>query len=238
MKHRIATDSMAREFRLLRNRIEAEIHAPAVLLVTSATERDGAGLTAYGLAESLSKTHQRTALLTTSAATLNAPDWSTPASPALRRRASDRLDTGKILVEGGLSVVSVSHERLATISRSSMATLVQGLRSEHDYVVIDGGGLPDNTFGLLLLASADAVLVSFLCGRQLLPADRAMLDTLEKSEAKMLGVVMNDRIAIDHFNDTVPKNEPGVEHITVTEKPPMALGQRLEVALQRIGKSF
>ena len=57
MKHRIATDSMAREFRLLRNRIEAEIHAPAVLLVTSATERDGAGLTAYGLAESLSKTH-------------------------------------------------------------------------------------------------------------------------------------------------------------------------------------
>jgi len=101
MKHRISTDSLAREFRLLRNRIEAEVHAPAVLLVTSATDRDGAGLTAYGLAESLSKTHQRTALLTTSA-TPAQTEWSAglPA-PRQRRRSSDRLDAGNIKMDGG-----------------------------------------------------------------------------------------------------------------------------------------
>jgi Mrp family chromosome partitioning ATPase len=239
MKHRIATDSLGREFRLLRNRIEAEIHAPAVLLVTSATDRDGAGLTAYGLAESLSKTHQRTALLTTSATALPPGEWSSPAMPSQRRRATDRLEAGNTTVEGGLSIVSISHERLATISRSSIAALVQGLRAEHDYVVIDGGGLPDNTFGLLLLASADAILVAFLAGRQQVTADRTMLDTIEKSEAKVLGVVMNDQETIDHFNDRVQKLDPGVaRNVTVSKAPATPLVQRLEVALQRLGKSF
>jgi Mrp family chromosome partitioning ATPase len=241
MKHRIATDSLAREFRLLRNRIEAEVHAPAVLLVTSATDRDGAGLTAYGLAESLSKTHQRTALLTTSA-TPTPTEWSSglPA-PRQRRRSSDRLDAGNIKMDGGFSIVSVSNERLATISRASIAELVSDLRAEHDYVVIDGGSLPENTFGLLLLPSADATLVAFLAGRPQLPADRTMLDTLEKAEAKILGVVMNDQATIDHFVEQIPKREPGMER-DVVEVPsivatPSTLARRLEVALPRIGKT-
>jgi Mrp family chromosome partitioning ATPase len=242
MKHRIATDSLAREFRLLRNRIEAEVHAPAVILVTSATDRDGAGLTAYGLAESLSKTHQRTALLTTSATPVPT-EWSSSgvAAPRQRRRSSDRLDAGNINMEGGFSIVSVSHERLATISRASIAELVSDLRAEHDYVVIDGGSLPENTFGLLLLPSATATLIAFLAGRQQLPADRTMLDTLEKAETKVLGVVMNDQATIDNFVEQIPKREPGIER-EVVEAPaklptPSTLARRLEVALPRIGKS-
>jgi Mrp family chromosome partitioning ATPase len=236
MKRHVATDSLAREFRLLRNRIEAEIHSPAALLVTSATDRDGAALTAYGLAESLSRTHQRTALLTTSTSTVQ-PDWPVGV-PAQRRRATDRLDaSGDLKVEGGFSIISVSPERLATISRSSIAELVLELRAKHDYVVIDGGGLPENTFGLLLLPSADAVLVAFLAGRQQTSADRAMLDTLEKAERKILGVVMNDQATINRFNDQVPKREPGLEReAVVTEKPTTSLSQRFDVALGRTGK--
>jgi Mrp family chromosome partitioning ATPase len=243
MKHHLATDPLTHEFRLLRNRIEAEIHAPGVLLVTSATDNDGANLTAYGLAESLSKTHQRTALLTTSTTAATTPESSLPATQTPRRRASDRLDGGNIAGAGGFSIVSVSHERLATISRSSMAGLVQGLRAEHDYVVIDAGGLPDNSFGLLLLTSADAVLIAFRAGRQQLAADRTMLDTLEKSEAKLLGVVMNDQGAIGHFEETATKREPGMTRESVTGEtngvPVLSpFLRRFDGTLQRIGKSI
>ena len=240
MNHRISTDSLAREFRLLRNRIEAEVHAPAVLLVTSATDRDGAGLTAYGLAESLSKTHQRTALLTTSA-TVAQTEWSSgsPAPRQQRRRASDRLDGGKV-DGGGFSIVSVSQERVATISRANIAELVSDLRAENDYVVIDGGSLPENTFGLLLLPSADATLVAFLTGRPQLPADRTMLDTLEKAETKILGVVMNEKATIDHFVEQIPKREPGIQReadAPAKVVTPTTLARQFEVAVPRIRKS-
>jgi Mrp family chromosome partitioning ATPase len=92
MKHRIVPDSLSREFRLLRNRIESEIQGPAVLLVTSASDGDGASLTAYGIAESLSRTHQRTALVTTAAVGHGPEPVGAPApAPALvRARGDDR----------------------------------------------------------------------------------------------------------------------------------------------------
>lgn len=233
MKHRIQTDSMTREFRLLRNRIEAEIQSPAVILVTSATQRDGASLTAYGLAESMSKTHQRTALITTAAPI---EPLGVPASgePVLRRRASDRLG-GSNEQAGGLKVISISQERLTTISRANVASLIADLRVEHDFVVIDGSDLPNNSFALLLVTLADAALVTFLSGRQQTPQDRVMLDTLERSETKMLGVVMTDQAAVDHFNQTGDGSSEPQQHVAV-KKPTQNAIQRLEVALQRIGK--
>jgi Mrp family chromosome partitioning ATPase len=234
MKGRIVTDSLSHEFRLLRNRVEAEVHAPAVILVTSATDRDGAGLTAYGLAESLSKTHQRTALVTTSMPAPDEPQTLAPGPQAPRRRASDRLEGGSSVAPGQLSIVAISHERLTTISRSSVASLVAGLRAENDYVVIDGGDLPKNSFALLLVASADATLVTFLSGRQQTPADRVMLDTLERAEAKMLGVVVTDQEAIDHFaqRDVATENL----EITVAKSAPKRLIHSLEIALHRLAK--
>ncbi len=235
MKHRIALDSLSREFRLLRNRIEAEIHAPAVILVTSATERDGTGLAAYGLAESMSRAHQRAALVTTAAPSIAAQEWALPTQPALRRRASDRLEAGTAAMPGGLTVVAISQERLATISRSSVAEMVADLRAKHDYVVIDGGDLPNNSFALLLVASVDAVLVSFLAGRQETPSDRIMLDTLERSEAKMLGVTMTDQSTINHFAQHDSEHEP--EPLPEPKRAnPIRAG--LEITLQRIGKAL
>jgi Mrp family chromosome partitioning ATPase len=235
MKGRIQTDSMTREFRLLRNRIEAEIHAPAVLLVTSATVRDGAGPTAYGLAESLSKTHQRTVLVTTSSPPTSKQQLLAPSPVTLRRRASDSLEGG-LAKAGGLSVVTISHERIATISRSNVASLMQELRTDYDYVVVDGGDLPSSGFALLLVASVDAVLVTFLAGRQQTPQDRIVLDTLERTEAKMLGIVMIDQESIDHFAQRDVSSES--REIPIAKKAGNPLVQRLEVALQRIGKPF
>jgi Mrp family chromosome partitioning ATPase len=182
VKRRTTTEGMTREFRYLRTRIESEVESPALVFVTSATERDGAGHTAFGLAESLSRSYQRTALITTDAtlcASGGSPD-------------GERGD-------GTLSLVCISPERLTTMSRNSTAALLKRLRAENDYVVIDGGNLPGNGFALLLLPAADAVLVTFRSGRAQQPADRAMLDTLERSEAKMLGVVMTDAGALEEY---------------------------------------
>jgi hypothetical protein len=50
---------------------------------------------------------------------------------------------------------------------------------------------------------------------------------------------MNDQETIDHFNDRVQKLDPGVaRNVTVSKAPATPLVQRLEVALQRLGKSF
>jgi Mrp family chromosome partitioning ATPase len=240
MKHRITTDSHAHEFRMLRNRIEAEIHAPAVLLVTSATDRDGVALTAYGLAESLSKTHQRAALVTTALPVVNPGNGEAQAEQAPRRRSSDRLG-GAERGPGRLSIVAISPERLATISRSNVAEMLAELRAEHDYVVIDAGDLPNNSFGLLISTLADAILVAFLIGRPQVPGDRTMLDTLERSEAKILGVVMNDKATIDLFlQQSGGEPAPPLKLDDPASQPrrEFALNRRLEFSRLRNGKAI
>ncbi len=200
MKGRILpTDSHVHEFRLLRNRIESEIHAPALVFVTSAVDGDGAGFAAHGLAESLSKTHQRTVLVT-SDATLATPAAEPAPVEELRRRASDRVDAaGRPLHGGAFSVVCLSPERVATISRSRVAEMVLELRANNDYVVVDAGNLANNGLGLLLLSSADVTIVAFRAGRSQHDADRLMLDALERAESKVFGVVMTSQESIDAF---------------------------------------
>jgi Mrp family chromosome partitioning ATPase len=213
MKQRIVTDTVAREFRLLRNRVEAEIKGRAVLLITSATDGDGASLTAYGLAESLSRTHQRTALVTTAAVGHGPVPVGAPLPPprANSRRAEDRVDAARSVHDGRLSVLAVSHERVTTMSRNDVAEMLEQLREQYDYVVIDGGDLPNSGFGLLFVSSADGVLISFRTGRKQVAGDRVMLDALERSESKVLGLVMNDQVTIDHFtqqDEPVEASEP------------------------------
>jgi Mrp family chromosome partitioning ATPase len=225
---------MVHEFRLLRNRIEAEIHAPALLLVTSATSDDGAGFTAYGLAESLGKTNQRTVLVTLDSS-LSTPVSGLAPEPVYRRRATDPVtERPRPARAGSFSVVTISQERLSTISRTSVAELVNELRSENDFVVIDAGHLPTNSFGLLLVTLADAVLVAFRSGRVQQAADQLMLDMLERAESKILGVVMTDQVAIDHFNH---RNDPLDPVKRVSERRSVSLlAKRLEVALSRLGR--
>jgi Mrp family chromosome partitioning ATPase len=248
MKGRITLDSMVHEFRLLRNRIESEIHAPALVFVTSATDDDGAGLTAYGLAESLSKTNQRIVLVTTDPTITSGPSADDPtAPPVFRRRASDRLESGsrpsRAHGDGRFEVISVSPERLTTISRSNVAEMFQDLRSRHDYVVIDAGNLPKNSFALLLVGLADVALVAFRSGRAQQPADRTMLDTLERAETKILGAVMTDTAAIEHFArrnepEPVAQRAPAPAVAPAPQREPAAfVTKRLGFAFNRIGKS-
>lgn len=239
MKNRIVPDTLAREFRLLRNRIEAAIQGPATLLVTSASDGDGASLTAYGIAQSLSRTHQRTALVTTAAVGHGPQPVGEAAPPPARRRPADGPDAG----DGRLAIVAVSYERVATIARSNVADMLAELRSQFDYIVIDGGDLPNNGFGLLFVGATDGVLISFRTGRKQLEADRLMLDALERSEAKVLGVVMNEQSAIDRFyqEDVALQSDgspaPATLEPAVAPAYPGPLGNVIGGALQRIGRT-
>jgi Mrp family chromosome partitioning ATPase len=235
MKRRLSKDAMSREFRFLRTRIEAEVQAPALLFVTSATDRDGACLTAFGLAESLSRSHQRAVLVTTDPAAFPAADSSSEPTP-LRRRASDTLEPVRSAQrgDGTFSVVSISPERLTTISRSSVAALMKRLRAENEYVVVDAGDLPTNSFGQLLLPSADAALVTFRCGRSQQPADRTMLETLERCDAKLMGVVMTDEGAIQEF----ARRDEGETVADLPQRRKAAAGgERLNITLHPAEKS-
>jgi Mrp family chromosome partitioning ATPase len=240
MKHRnISADSLAHEFRLLRNRIESATVAPALVFVTSATDEDGTGFAAQGIAASLSRTHQRTVLITTDA-TL-APPSSGEMVGGLRRRASDRVDSAQLAASSssGFSVVCLSPERVSTISRTRVAEMVQELRASNDYVVVDGGNLAENGLGLLLVSSADIAVVAFRAGRSEQPADRLMMDALERAESKVIGVVMTDQESLEHFAQSKASAENpadvAVERELVERKPAML--RRLEVVLNRLVRS-
>jgi Mrp family chromosome partitioning ATPase len=228
VKGRHANEPMAREFRILRTRIEAEISPPAILLVASATARDGAGLTAFGLAESLSNSDQRTVLIATETMSTGSPG-------RIRNGLTQAPATPLKKGDGPFPVISFTAERLATMSRTNVAALMQRLRGEYDYVVVEAGDFPKNSFGVLVLSSADAALVTFRSGRSEAPADRTMIDTLERSKAKLLGVVMLDEAAIE-------EHARGREAEKPTEwspyRKPSAAGERLNITLGRAEKTF
>jgi hypothetical protein len=235
MSHRnLLADSLGREFRLLRNRIEAQIHAPALVFVTSATDEDGSGFAAHGIASSLSRTHQRTVLVTTDPTFV--PPVKAEPDGVRGRRASDKVTIGDRPPNSGeFSVVCLSPERVATISRTRVAEMVQELRASNDYVVVDAGNLAKNGLGLLLAGSADVAIVAFRAGRMEQQADRLMLDALERAESKVIGVVMTDQEAIDHFGQR--DAEPAVATAMPTEPKRAAVLKRIELALSRLVRS-
>jgi Mrp family chromosome partitioning ATPase len=235
MRARMTTDLLAHEFRLLRNRIEAEMQAPALLFVTSATAGDGAGFAAHGIAESLSRTHQRTVLITSDPSlAASAPGMATRTPQ--RRRASDKFESSDNRFDSGdFAVVCLSPERVATISRSRVGEMVQELRSNNDYVVIDAGNLAKNGLGLLLVGSADVAIVAFRSGRAQQEADRLMLSYLERAEARVLGVVMTDQEALEQFAER-EKTVRVAERSTEQPRPAAVLKQ-LELAIARLVKS-
>jgi Mrp family chromosome partitioning ATPase len=206
-----------------------------LIFVTSATDSDGTGFAAHGIASSLSRTHQRTVLVTSDASLAPPPTEGEAAGTTPRRRASDRVEMGERTQNGGgFSVVCLSAERVATISRSRVGEMVQELRSANDYVVVDAGNLAKNGLGLLLVASADVSIVAFRAGRAEEPEDRLMLDALERAECKVIGVVMTDQEAIDHFAN---RNEPAPAVEVLPEPKRVPVLKQIEIALNRLVRS-
>jgi Mrp family chromosome partitioning ATPase len=231
--NRALTDSLALEYRLLRNKIESKLETPAVILVTSATDDDGTSLTAQAIAESFSSSNQRTVLVTSDRSAHLSATSAYPGGADIRRFKMDKFGAAhRSSAEEQLSVVWVSPDDIATISHSSVAALLQRLRDEYAFVVVDGPSLPQNPLALLLAPVANGILVAFRSGRQRCPADTSLLESLAESSATMLGVVMSDRATIDLFAERTVNDVPSVAEAAMRQV------DHRDVGLRQAGESF
>lgn len=183
MKDRLMSELISRGFETVRNQIEAEVQAPSVILITSATAGDGASRTAFGIAAAFASAAQRTVLVEADG---EAAVRACPVS------------------NGSFSVLSLETELKPLLTRRSAESFIQQLRGAHEYILIGAGGLLESRQALMLAPFADAVILSLCIGRQQLAADRAIMKMLERLGANVLGVVTMNRNTIREFNVPEP----------------------------------
>jgi Mrp family chromosome partitioning ATPase len=174
---------LASKFQLLRVRIESDVKLASVIMVTSAHANDGKTLTAYGLAECLTKVGHRTALVDTCSAS----------NGVAKRWSSDAL-------ERNFPILSLSSQESGpTASRDAVYAFVEQMRSRYDYTIVDAAPLMSNSVAMLLAGSVDAVLLAVRHGRAPSEDDELMVQTLRHLRAKVLGVIASAPESIAEF---------------------------------------
>jgi cellulose biosynthesis protein BcsQ len=185
------------ELQMLRAKIEVGAPHPAAIFVTSALPGDGKTLTAFGLAACLGKAGHRTVLI-------NADSSAT--APNERRRPPDLRSLENAEVKrfcrpskhGAFSTITLASEATEG-SRHAIEGLVNKLRNEFEYVIVDTNALPESNLAVYFAQMADAIIVTVCIRRAKTPADLVLIRSLEESPATMLGVVAVARTAIADF---------------------------------------
>ncbi len=165
--------------------------APRVVAVASAVGGEGTSVLAVQLAVSLARAGRRTLLLDAN----------------LRRPAAERalgLTKGSGLAEvlrgeaalpaaerlWVLPAGAADPRALQGLSRDSVQTVIDQLKRDYEYIVIDCAPVLPCADGLLLAQRADAVLVSVLAGASAVPTVHAAWQRLAALGARLLGVVV------------------------------------------------
>jgi CobQ/CobB/MinD/ParA nucleotide binding domain len=171
------------EFQLLRAYIEREIPERAVVLVTSAKAGDGKSLTAYSLADCLARSGRRTALVDATA------KGSLALPPA--ERGNPDLD---------LAVYVPMPKPQSPLSREATRQFVEEVRSSHEFTIIDSAALLSNEMAMALAQAVDGVLLAVRVGRAPSDIDELTVRMLDRTGARVLGVVAAAPQAIDRFD--------------------------------------
>jgi Mrp family chromosome partitioning ATPase len=160
------------QMQLLRSRVEAELPRPAIILVTSAARGDGKSLVAQSLAESFLRAGHRAALvhLTKGVAERSELPEIAPAQDAADTAAGDRFEA-----------------------------MVTKMRAGYDFTVVDGRPLLQNSAAVSLATLVDGILIVVRVGRPETTADAAMMRTLKRASARVVGVVAAEAQAIADF---------------------------------------
>jgi|HubBroStandDraft_1064217.scaffolds.fasta_scaffold326476_2 Mrp family chromosome partitioning ATPase len=196
-------DRLITKFHLLRARIESDLKQPGVIMVTSAQRRDGKSLTAYGLAESLSRVGHRTALVDANAEAR----WTTQA-----RLSNDRR---------GPSIVAMPREDGgASLSREAIHNFVGQMRVRFDFTVVDAAPLLCSSSALLLANEADGVLLSLRVGRAPCEEDALTVRMLRHARVSILGVVGATAEGIEQFEKTREAAASGESRVIVLDTQP------------------
>jgi Mrp family chromosome partitioning ATPase len=160
------------QLQLLRSRVEAELPKPAVILVTSAARGDGKSLVAHSLAESFLRAGHRAALVHLTRSRDERPDLPEIAS------VQDAADTG---------------------TGDRVEAMVTKMRAGYDFAVVDGRPLLQDSAAVSLAPLVDGILIVVRVGRPESAADAAMMRTLKRAGARIVGVVAAEAQAIADF---------------------------------------
>jgi receptor protein-tyrosine kinase len=186
------------QFQLLRARIESELHAPVVILVTSAATGDGKSVTAFGLAESLSSVGHRVALVD---ANVTAPAAQTLTSPTV---LSTRLPIFGLPVD----------KKDPVAARETARGFLRDLRGRFDFTIVDGAPFMQNSISMLLAGAVDGVLLTVKLGRAQLEGDELLARALDHAGANVVGIVTVAGDCIAEFRRTRANPRTGeVNHL-------------------------
>jgi Mrp family chromosome partitioning ATPase len=192
---------LASKFQLLRVRIESDVKLSSVIMVTSAQPKDGKSLTAYGLAECLTKVGHRAVLVDT----------------ALKNGIPTDERATESLVRNFPIVTLSSEESGPTASREAIHAFVGEMRSKYDYTIIDAAPLMSNSVAMMLAGAVDAVLLAVRHGRAPTESDDLMVQTLKHVKARVLGVISSAPESIAEFTAARGSREPSPARIVAVE---------------------
>ena len=184
---------------VMRARIEAELNAPAALVVTSACIKDGKSLVASSLAVSLSKAGRRVVLVDAS----DAPPGDRWTNSAPKLSALSNFDIASYVVSataGEPDLLGLWSEGVAdSSSGENVRAALTRLRERYEYIVVDTSPAQRSSLSLSLAAAAEATLLSLRMGRAASSSDRDLVGSLRSVGANIIGVVTTDSKTVSAF---------------------------------------
>lgn len=171
------------QFELLRAHVESTMERPSILMVTSAKTCDGKSFTAFGLAERLADAGRRVVLV--------------------QYRESDETQApnhSALALRRAFPIVSLPvHHEGSSVASTGLRVAVEELRAKHDYTIVDAAPMLKSRTAILLASMVDGILVTVRLGRTSDADDVALVASLRRADASVLGVVAAGPKDIDTF---------------------------------------
>jgi succinoglycan biosynthesis transport protein ExoP len=185
------TSSVTDRMEITRARIETEVPAPGIIVVTSATDKDGKSIVATALAQSLASLGHRVLQVDAD-----------PTSAAIGQRSAPRMsehpnyDIMSYVTAGATGSPDLLALTNSAISASCTPAAAQAtfarFRENFDYTIVDAATVRRSATALTLAVAADRVLLSLRQGRAAKREDHELVAMLDATKASILGVVTVD----------------------------------------------
>lgn len=186
--------SLDNQLGVIRARVEAELHRPSVVTVTSAMKGDGKTMIALGVAEAMAKSGYR--VLVIDAASISLPK---------RILAAEIDDVLGLIRPGDRSepdyiALSALTPPSGAFSLQTLRAMFAWFRESYDYCFVDTNPAFGSPLSMSLAAAADSVIVALRYGRAASEVDRELVAALAATKSTILGVVTTNASAIEAFN--------------------------------------
>jgi cellulose biosynthesis protein BcsQ len=204
MKRPADHDAIDGRMEIVRAAVVAARVGPSVIVITSATEGDGKGALAEGLARSLVLAGRRVLLVDANPGPASLTRGSAPRLSA--EPGFDILAFAVAARNGAPGMLSLTGPEIAqTCTAQAAGAAFKRFRAAFDFTIVDAA-TPERGAAMVVLAeAADRVLVAARLGRRATRGDRSLMDLLESGgRASVLGVVTMHRSTIEAYGAKKP----------------------------------